>query len=74
MESGLTKSLLLSGGHNFEVRVLTAQIQATDYIMHILESLKNSEPNDQRKTRLNTAQKNYEKLNSEAYLLLGAKK
>ncbi|MEO5968869.1 MAG: hypothetical protein ABIQ95_02995 [Bdellovibrionia bacterium] len=74
MESDITKSMLLSGGHNFEVRILVAQVQALDYIAHSLEALEDSETGHSRKARLKAAGETYEKLKGQVYMLLGAKK
>lgn len=74
MESDVAKSMLLSGGHNFEIRILVAQVQALDYIAHSLEALEDSETGPSRKARLKAIQQTYEKLKGQVYILLGAKK
>ena len=74
IESATTKSMLLTGDKNFEVRVLVSQIQATDYLRNTFEALEETETSEKRKGRLKAGKEDYEKLMGEAYQLLGAKK
>lgn len=74
MTSSMTKSLIFSGGKNFEIRILVSQVQATDYLSHAFAVLEDAESSDARKGKLKKAKEEYEKLTGEAFVLLGAKK
>lgn len=79
MQSDQSKSLLLSGGRNLEIRMLVAQVQAIDYLRHMSGALEDGEVNADRAAKLKKWRESFEKLNSEklnsdAFQLLGAKR